>query len=437
MAHGGQFHEHPHRSTSRANATGQVVEKQTAGGITYALRFRALGRRQYVTLGSQSEGWNRKRADDELLVTMAEVRRGTWRPQAGEPVEIDDPIFREFATEWLLALPRSGPATLSPNTLLDYEWQLTHHLIPFLGRHRLTDITVAMVDRYREHRVRQGKLSATSINKTLTPLGQILDVADERGLIERNPLRVNPRNRKLKASKPRAVWLDRADQVSALLDAAGELDSKARADRQGIGRRAMLATCVFGGLRVGELCALRWRDVDLAGGRLNIADSKTDAGRRYVDLLPPLRDELALHKAGAKDIDGYVFPTTRGNPRTKDNVRQRVLKPAIDRANQRLTDRDLAPLPDGLTLHKLRHTAVSLLIAKGENPNYVMSQLGHTDPAFILRLYTHAMERRDGEAARLRALVEGADWALSGTGAPQPGETSPLTGLDEATISAD
>jgi integrase len=149
-----------------------------------------------------------------------------------------------------------------------YEWQLTNHLLPYFAEHRLSEITVEEVDRYRDFKVTEGKLSAASINKTLVRLGQILDVADERGLIERNPLRVNPKNRKLIARKPTAVYLDRADQIEALLDAAGELDARARPDRRHIPRRTMLAVLVYGGLRVGEMLALRWRDIDLAEGRL-------------------------------------------------------------------------------------------------------------------------------------------------------------------------
>ena len=87
------------------------------------------------------------------------------------------------------------------------------------------------------------------------------------------------------------------------------------------------------------------------------------------------------------------------------------MEPVIERANERLAGRDLPPLPEGLTTHKLRHTFASLLAACGEDPAYVMAQLGHTDPKFTLRVYTHLMRRRDGERERLRALVGGADWA--------------------------
>ena len=66
-------------------------------------------------------------------------------------------------------------------------------------------------------------------------------------------------------------------------------------------------------------------------------------------------------------------------------------------------------------LHGLRHTFASLLVALGKDPRYVMGQLGHTDPGFTLRLFTHTMRREDDERARLQALVDGVDWAPAGT----------------------
>jgi integrase len=110
-------------------------------------------------------------------------------------------------------------------------------------------------------------------------------------------VRVNPRRRKLRQRRPERPYLDRAEQIAALLDAAGELDAEARTDRQATARRALLATLAFAGLRIGEALALRWRDVDLAGGRLRVGRAKTDAGVRTVELLPALRDELTSWKA--------------------------------------------------------------------------------------------------------------------------------------------
>ena len=70
-----------------------------------------------------------------------------------------------------------------------------------------------------------------------------------------------------------------------------------------------------------------------------------------------------------------------------------------------------------MTAHKLRHTFASILYVRGDDPAYVMAQLGHTDPGFTLRVYAHAMRRDEDDKERLRALVEGRDWAPLGTDA--------------------
>jgi integrase len=95
----------------------------------------------------------------------------------------------------------------------------------------------------------------------------------------------------------------------------------------------------------------------------------------------------------------------------------RLLDKAVERANEKLTKSGDSPLPEGLTPHKLRHTFASILVALGIDPGSVMDQLGHTDPGFTLRVYRHVMRRDRAARERLRALVGGAEWAPSGTGA--------------------
>ena len=231
-----------------------------------------------------------------------------------------------------------------------------------------------------------------------------------------NPAR--GRRRRLKADKAPPVWLDSAEPIAALLDAAGELDRMARVDRQ-VPRRAILATLTLAGLRIGELVDLRWRDVDLTAGRLTVRASKTDAGARTIDLLPTLAGELRAHKASAKPKTSSerVFTTREGAPLNQGNVRNRTLALSVKRANERLEAAGSVPLPEGLTPHKLRHTFASLLVALGTDPGAVMDQLGHEDAAFTLRVYRHGM-RRDAEAkANLRSLV-GVDNELGTAPAP-------------------
>lgn len=79
----------------------------------------------------------------------------------------------------------------------------------------------------------------------------------------------------------------------------------------------MIATLVFAGLRIGELCALRWRDVDLEAGWLQVGEAKTDAGSRRIKVRGALNAELTrVHALRATtDADGFVFATSTAGVR--------------------------------------------------------------------------------------------------------------------------
>jgi integrase len=311
-------------------ATGQVIERKTRRGRVFALRFRAYGNRQYVTLGAADDGWTRQQAEQELQNVLADVRRGIWRPPAPAPTApaISDPTFHEFASDWFASKRlevRSGTAEA-------YQNELTGHLLPFFAEHQVSQITVQEVDRYRQHKVREGTLAHETINKHLVRLGQILDVAVEYDLIARNPVKVG--RRKLRVTRARPVHLDSAEHISAMLAAAVDLAHNASGGRRTIGRRPLIATLVFAGLRAREACDLLWRDVDLAAGRIAVGRAKTNASYREVDMLPVLRDELLAWKAAAPatGADALVFPTANGGRRDKDNLRSRVVAPIAKRA---------------------------------------------------------------------------------------------------------
>jgi integrase len=413
-----------------ARSQGQVLERRWKHGRGYALRFRAFGERQYVTLGMQSEGWTRKRAETELANVLADVRRGSWIPpdrtkrnRTADAEREGDTTFHEFASTW--HADRTGE--ISTNGHAYEEWALRYHLLPYFANWRLSEIDIPAVDDYRRYKVQQGDqrraaiesgkpvraengcalkpLSASSINKTINVLHAILELAVEYGHIASNP--ATGRRRRLKLPAQRPVHLDTAEQIQALLDAAGELDRDPR--RPTSDRRPLIATLVLAGPRAHELCNLLWRDVDLANGRIHVGRAKTQAGLREIPLLPLLRDELAAHKAASyrSGPDDPVFPTGTGGHRDKDNLRNRVLAPALGHADQLLRQREQRPLPAGVTPHKLRHTFASILVALGWDPASVMTALGHADPRLTLRVYTHLMRRGAGERQRLADLVNG------------------------------
>jgi integrase len=369
--------------------------------------------RRYVTLrGVKTE----KEARKSMGHLMADVERGVWVPPeelTREPEPI--PTFYEFASRWFsdqcLLGGREGRG-LSSSGRADIEWRL-QHLLPFFKDHPLDRISVEEVDRYRRAKVREGRLSPASVNKTLETLAAILEVAVEYGHIDRNPAR--GRNRRLKTKRPKRTYLDRAEHIGALLDAASELDHEATR-RTLPWRRALIATLVFGGLRIGEALELRWRDVDLATGVLRVRGTKTDAADRTVDLLPALRDELLAYAAARprRDQQSLVFATTGsgsryegGGKHSPSNIRTRVLAPAVERANVALRERGEPEMPRDLTPHSLRRTFASLLVALGRDPAFFMAQMGHTSANLTLSLYAKAMASGDRERSQLRELVEG------------------------------
>lgn len=271
-------------------------------------------------------------------------------------------------------------------------------------------ITFDEVERYIAGKLAEDDpLSTRSVNMTVTLLGAVLEGAVERELIARNPAR--GRGRRVRERAPRRSSLETAAQIEALLDAAAELDRRARKGRTHVERRAMIATLVFAGLRIGELLALRWRDVDLAARWLKVEESKTDAGERSIKIRGALAHELLRVRMGRSFAvpEAFVYPTATGSGMSADNFRARVLRPAVAQANRSLVARDQAPLPQGITPHSLRRTFASVLYALGEDPGVVMDEMGHTDPALALGVYRQAMRRGEDEKQALRALVDGAN----------------------------
>jgi integrase len=174
------------------------------------------------------------------------------------------------------------------------------------------------------------------------------------------------------------------------------------------------------GMRRGELCGLRWRDVDLDGGSLRVEQSleQTRAGlrfkapksarsRRSISLSPAVVAELRAHwKAqqerrlaiglGRTPPDGLVFATWEGKPRQPDKLSVEF-STALERIG----------LPH-VTLHSLRHTHASQLITSGMDILTVSRRLGHGSPAITLNVYGHLLRPEDRAADIMQAMLTNA-----------------------------
>ena len=325
---------------------------------------------------------------------------------------------------------------------------------------------------------RERPLGPASIKKLIDTLAAILDEAVEDGHLDRNAAR--GKRMKVKAPKPTRTFLE-MDELVALLDAAGEQDSPLVAQRARpragaasttrlrvaerlarglrpsaiaeelglskatvsyhvrrlelptpgdyVGRRAMLATLGYSGLRVSELCDMRIRHLrlhDPAGARFHIPDAKTEAGIRDVQISPELVDHLVGHLDRLRranlptDPDAFVFPNVRGGRVTRQRVAE-VVREAAARASERLVARHLPPLPL-TTPHSLRRTYISIaLLATRFDVLFVMSQVGHADSKMTTDVYAQLQNRikRDHGSAFDR-LVARAREQLHGD--PEPGQ---------------
>lgn len=421
--------------SSRAFGEGSVVERKRKTGTFYAIRFvDRAGTRQWQNLGSAKLGWTRKRAEEVLRDTLTDVARGVWvDPSKIEPEPEPVPTFHEFASEWLATQKRAGGRNgrgLSRAGSADLEWRLSFHLLPWFADKKLDEITVQDVDRYkdakllrneaigtaaakgkpimheytdgrgRKHRRAARPLSNTSINKTLATLAAILQRAVKYKLIDGNPALES----RLPSVAPPRSFLDRAEHIRALVDAAGKLDESAYVCKGQ--RRLLVATLVFAGLRIGEALSLRWQDIDLARGTIKVRAAKTAAGERDVKVLPVLYDELASYKARVMPAPGaLVFGTSTGAKQGATNVRRRLLAPAVELANTQLAKQGKDLLPEGLTPHSLRRTFASLLFAIGVPPTRAMRQMGHTSASLTLEVYARDVDDDDDELERINALV--------------------------------
>ena len=188
---------------------------------------------------------------------------------------------------------------------------------------------------------------------------------------------------------------------------------------RGLQGRPLYRIAVIGlatGLRRGEMVALRWGDINLeSGGKITVERSleqtntglatkapKTKAGRRVVSIPPSIAAELRRHwrqqqelrlalGLGKAAVDDLVFARPDGSPWPPDSLT----------ADWARTIRILK-LPK-VTLHALRHTHVSQLIASGLDVVTVSRRIGHSNPTVTLTVYAHLFGNTDERAA---AVVE-------------------------------
>lgn len=306
------------------------------------------------------------------------IEAGTLRP----PSKV---TLREVAEDWL-AGARDGSIRnrkgdqYKPSSLRGYERCLRLRVLPALGEMRMSDIDRRHVQALVDSMLRDG-LDPATVKNTLNPIQAIFRRALRRGVVGVNPT--------TDLEVPRATG--RRERIAAPDEAAALLAALSVEDR------AVWATAMYGGLRRGELRALLWTDVDLAGGVLRVERSwddqegeievKTRAGRRTVPVAAALRDILLEHRLRTWDA-GFVFGASDTAPFEPST--------AIRRAQRAWRAAGLEPIG----FHEARHTFASLMIDAGVNAKALSTYMGHASVSITFDRYGHLMPGNEIDAAR-------------------------------------
>jgi integrase len=361
-----------------------TIRKPPSG--RWQVRYRTeSGRRVTATETFRTRG----DASRWLAKAEAEQGRGWIDPRAGEV------LLADYATQWI-----DGRANLSPRTREIYEHQLRSHVLPRvaegvrpLGEQRLDRLTPELVRAWYAALVRTHGRSVAA--KAYVRLRQVLGQAVDDERIARNPCRIDGGGMEHHPEQ-RTVTIAQLDGLADAVD----------------GRYRALVLCAgLGGIREGELFALRRSDVDLEGGlirvrrkRLRLASGqviegqpKSRAGVRDVVLPVQAVDELREHLEcwARPEPEAYVFTSPEGMPLERNNFRTRVWLPATAMLGL-----------DGLKFHELRHTAGTLAAQTGATTKELMARLGHSSTRAAM-IYQHTSAERDRRIAeRLGAMVD-------------------------------
>lgn len=345
----------------------------------------ATGRRRVQQLGTYST----KKAATAFL---RDVQSG----RAGGEDEVLQAYLREV---WL----PSKEARVEPSTFHQYEWAVERHIVPLIGAVRLRDLSPEAVDRWLAALVAEDadgkpRLSGTSARLVRKILSMAMEDAVRRGRVPRNPVALTQPPKRSTVRARKSWTLEECRRFLAVTS-----DHRLS---------AAFHLALVTGLRRGELLGLRWEDVDLERGTIEVVqqltvesgrpllkDLKAEASHRVlaigsgtVALLEKHHDaqvEEAAFAGSAWQSTGLVFTTELGGWIDPNNFKRLMTRLATQAGVPQLT-------PKGL-----RHTAQSVGRVVVGDDKVMQERLGHSDLEITLGTYTHLVEEQHRQAGAL------------------------------------
>ena len=292
------------------------------------------------------------------------------------------PLFKDFAELWL----EENKQRWKRSVWMGYKRQVHNQLVPHFGHYEIGAITKADVLAYRAGLFqRKGNsdkaISPSTINNNMKALRGILTEAADRFDMDNAVKNIK------KLCEPKK------DINPFSLDEVMLLCREIRKDYQNY-----LLVRFFTGMRTGEIDGLLWKYVDFEHGVLSIREAvvmgraetpKTRSSYRDIQMSPLVRKALQDQKKYTGDGE-LVFCNSIGQYIYHNNFRRRVWGPLLRRLNLEYR-----------RPYETRHTAATMWLASGENPEWVARQLGHTNTEMLFRTYSRYipnLTRQDGSA---------------------------------------
>ena len=372
--------------------------RSRSGKLFFDFRYRGVRCREQTKLSDTPA--NRKRVTNILERIEGEILVGTFdyatyfpnsnsteRFRYIDVVQLASsssiPSFRDFADTWF----SENEPRWKYSYKITLRTSLDKHILPIFGEIQLDEITKSAVLAFRANLARiprkngSSGLSPSRINHVIVPLRSIMNEAAERYEFS-SPF---------KNIKPLKVGRTYVDPFT--LEEVRQLIEHVRPDYKNY-----LIVRFFTGMRTGEVHGLKWKHVDFEHRQVLVRESfvagqqtttKTDGSTREIQMSQPVFDALKQQSIVTCDMD-YVFTNKAGNPLSVHNVTKRIWYPLLRRL--------------GIPLrrpYQTRHTAATLWLAAGENPEWIARQMGHSTTEMLFRIYSRYvpnLTRQDGSA---------------------------------------
>ena len=369
--------------------------------------FRYMGIRCRETTNLEDNAYNRRILKKRLEQLEAEITLGTFEyekyfPKSNRVEEFKEkrsqqiavqtkvPLFKEFTELWFKQKQVEWRISYQQKVSI----VIKNYLIPAFGNQVLSKIKKSDLLNFRAslakvtHGKDQTSLKASRINQIMTPLRMILNDAAERYDFESPYKNIN----NLKESKIEVTPFS-LEEVHKILTTVRE------------DFRPYYTIRFFTGMRTSEIDGLQWKNIDLQRREIHIREAlvngvlggtKTYGSDRTIQMNDRVYQAFLQQKSLNNGKSDFVFCNRDGGPLDYRLVNKRVWHPIL---------RFLGLTPR--RAYQTRHTAATLWLAAGENPEWVARQLGHSTTEMLFRVYSRYIPnvtRRDGSA--FEAMLE-------------------------------